>query len=86
MVGQRHRQGTDITTAFCERLVFSGQGGHILWPFSKKLSINSKDILIKNNSDFVNLNVMYAYRILCQASVCNIQAACYILALLETII
>ena len=29
---------------------------------------------------------MYAYRILCQASVCNIQAACYILALLETLI
>ena len=29
---------------------------------------------------------MYAYRILCQASVCNIQAACYIVALLETLI
>ena len=29
---------------------------------------------------------MYAYRKLYQASVCNIQAACYILALLETII
>ena len=28
---------------------------------------------------------MYAYRILSQASVCNIQAACYILALLETL-
>ena len=55
-------------------------------PFSKKLSNNGKDISRKNNSDFVNLNVMYAYRILCQASVCNIQAACYILALLETII
>ena len=33
----------------------------------------------------MNFNVMYAYRILCQASVCNIQAACYILALLETL-
>ena len=43
---------------------------------------NGKDIL-KNNSDFVNSNLMYAYRILCQASVCNIQAACYILALLD---
>ena len=29
---------------------------------------------------------MYAYGILCQASVCNIQTACYILALLETLI
>ena len=42
-------------------------------PFSKKLSNNGKDILRKNNSDFANLNVMYAHRILCQASVCNIQ-------------
>ena len=44
--------------------------------------------LNKNNSDFVNLNVMYVYRILWQASVCNSQEACYrpILALLETII
>ena len=50
------------------------------------MSINGKDILRKNNSDFVNLNVMYAYRKLCQASVCNIQVACYILALLETLI
>ena len=57
----------------------------IYGPFSKKLSNNGKDTLRKNNSDFVNLNVMYAYRILCQASVCNIQAACYILALLETL-
>ena len=56
---------------------------HVNGPFSKKLSNNGKDTLRKNNSDFVNLNVMYAYRI-CQASVCNIQAACYILALLET--
>ena len=55
-------------------------------PFSKKLSNNGKDTLRKNNSDFVNINVMYAYRILCQASVCNIQAACYILELLETLI
>ena len=47
------------------------------------MSNNGKDILRKNNSDFVNLNVMYAYRILCQASVCNIQAACYILALIN---
>ena len=54
--------------------------------FQKKLSNNGKDILRKNNSDFVNLNVMYTYSILCQASVCNIQAACYILALLETLI
>ena len=52
--------------------------------FQKKLSNNGKDILRKNNSDSVNLNVMYAYRILCQAAMCNIQAACYILALLET--
>ena len=29
---------------------------------------------------------MRAYKILCQASVYNIQAACYILALLETLI
>ena len=29
---------------------------------------------------------MYAFRKLCQAPVCNIQAACYILALLETLI
>ena len=50
------------------------------------ISNNSKDILRENYSDFVNLNVMYAYRILCQVSVCNIQAACYILALLETLI
>ena len=40
----------------------------------------------KNNSDFFNLNVMYVYRILWQASVCDGQAACYILALLETMI
>ena len=47
---------------------------------------NSTDILRKYNSDFVNLNVIYAYRILCQASVCNIQAACYILPRLKTLI
>ena len=56
--------------------------GHFQIVFSN----NGKDILRKNNSDFVNLNVMFAYRILCQASVCNIQAACYIIALLETLI
>ena len=39
-----------------------------------------------HNFDFVNLNVMYAYRIIWQASVCNIQAAYYILAVLETLI
>ena len=50
------------------------------------MSNNSKDIFRKHNSDFVNLNVMYADRILCQASVYNIQAACYILALLKTLI
>ena len=53
--------------------------------FQKNLA-NGKDILRNFFSDFVNLNVMYAYRILCQASVCNIQAACYILALLDTLI
>ena len=62
------------------------QNGLLYGPFSKKLSNNGKDILRKNNSDFVDLNVMYAYRILRQASVCNIQAACYIFALLETLI
>ena len=56
--------------------------GHL----KKKLSNNGKDMLRKNDSDFVNLNVMYVYRILCQASVCNIQAVCYILTLLETLI
>ena len=54
--------------------------------FLKKTSNNGKDTLRKHYSDFVNLSVMYAYRILCQASVCNIQASCYILALLETLI
>ena len=58
----------------------------IYGPFLTNLSNNGKDILRKNISDFVNFNVMYAYRILCQASVCNIQAACYILALLERLI
>ena len=56
------------------------------WAILKKLSNTGKDILRKKYSYFVNLNVMYAYGILCQASVCNIQAACYILALLETLI
>ena len=50
------------------------------------MSNNGKDILRKNNSDLVSLNVMYGFCILCQASECNIQAACYILALLETLI
>ena len=54
--------------------------------FKKKLSNNGKATLRKNDSDFVNLNVMCAYRILCQASVCNIQAACYKLAILETLL
>ena len=54
--------------------------------FQKKLSNNGEDTLRKNNYDFVNLNGMYTYRILCKTSVCNIQAACYILALLETLI
>ena len=57
-----------------------------IWAILKKMSNNGKDTLRKNNFDFVNLNVMYAYRILCQASMCNIRAACYILALLETLI
>ena len=52
----------------------------------KKLSNNGKVFLRKNNSDFVNLNVMYAYRILCQATVCNIQAVNNILALLDTVV
>ena len=56
-----------------------------MWAIFKKISNNGKDILRKIYSDFVNLNVMYAYRTLCQASVCNIQAACYILALLDTL-
>ena len=59
---------------------------HPYGPFKKKMSNNGKDTLRKNHFDFVNLNVMYAYRILCQASVWNIQAVCYILALLETLI
>ena len=54
--------------------------------FFFKLSNNGKDILRKNVSYFVNLNVMYVYRILWQASVCKSQARCYVLALLETII
>ena len=52
----------------------------------KKMCNNGKAIFRKNNSDFMNLNDMYVYWILLQASVCNSQAACYILALLETII
>ena len=58
----------------------------IYGPFSKKLSKNGRDTLTKNISDSVNLNVMYVYRILWQASVFNSRAACYVLTLLETII
>ena len=41
-----------------------------------KKSNNGKDILKKNHFDFATLNVMYAYMILWQASMCNILAAC----------
>ena len=55
-------------------------------PFKKKMGNNGKDILRILFSDFVNLNVMYVYTILWEASVCNSQAACYVLSLLEAII
>ena len=56
--------------------------GHL----KNKMGNNGKDILRKNNYDReFKCKVGYAYRILCQESVCNIQASCNILALLATI-